>query len=103
MEYLLTAEEMKSCDGTVIRHYQVPSLVLMERAALALTELLVQEQFDLSKTLVVCGSGNNGGDGFAVARILKLRKTDAAVWFVGNEASLTEEAALQKKSVKIIR
>ena len=64
MEYLLTAEEMKSCDGTVIRHYQVPSLVLMERAALALTELLVQEQFDLSKTLVVCGSGNNGGDGF---------------------------------------
>lgn len=97
MEYLLTAEEMKSCDGTVIRHYQVPSLVLMERAALALTELLVQEQFDLSKTLVVCGSGNNGGDGFAVARILKLRKTDAAVWFVGNEASLTEEADLQKK------
>ncbi len=97
MEYLVCAKEMKACDSGVIRHYGVPSLVLMERAALALTELLQKKDFDLKRVLVVAGSGNNGGDGFAMARILTLRGIKTDIWFVGNPEHLTEEAALQKQ------
>ena len=97
MEYLVSAEEMRRADRSVIQDYGVPSLVLMERAALSCVELMKKESFDLSRILVVAGSGNNGGDGFAMARILKLQGFSADIWFVGNPEHLSKEAALQKK------
>ena len=97
MEYLVSASEMRDCDQCIIRKFGVPSMVLMERAALACTELLVSSDFDLSRVLIVAGSGNNGGDGFAMARLLYLRGMPVDVWFVGNPEHLTEEAAAQKK------
>ena len=97
MEYLVSAEEMRRADHCVIEEYGVPSLVLMERAALASVELMEREGFDLSRVLVVSGSGNNGGDGFAMARILYLKGIEAELWFVGNPEHLSKEAALQKK------
>ena len=66
-------------------------------AALASVELMEREGFDLSRVLVVSGSGNNGGDGFAMARILYLKGIEAELWFVGNPDHLSKEAALQKK------
>ena len=56
-----------------------------------------RESSDLSRVLVVSGSGNNGGDGFAMARILYLKGIEAELWFVGNPDHLSKEAALQKK------
>lgn len=97
MEYLVSAEEMRRADHCVIEEYGVPSLVLMERAALASVKLMEWEGFDLSRVLVVSGSGNNGGDGFAMARILYLKGIEAELWFVGNPDHLSKEAALQKK------
>ena len=58
MEYFVTGDEMKRCDQTTIREFQMPSMVLMERAALACVETLKESGFDLSRVLVVCGSGN---------------------------------------------
>lgn len=63
MEYLLKSDEMKQLDQAVIEEIGISSAVLMERAALAATEVL-EQYFSLNKVLVVCGSGNNGGDGF---------------------------------------
>ena len=97
MEYLVSAEEMSRADRSVIQDYGVPSLVLMERAALSCVELMKKESFDLSRILIAAGSGNNGGDGFAMARILKLQGFSADIWFVGNPEHLSKEAALQKK------
>lgn len=95
MEYLVNAEQMKKYDTITIQDYGVPSLVLMERAALAVvTEL--ESGFDLSKVLVACGSGNNGGDGFAIARLLHLKKIPVTVVFAGKEEALTEETRIQK-------
>ncbi|MDO4452884.1 MAG: NAD(P)H-hydrate dehydratase [Eubacteriales bacterium] len=96
MEYLLKSDEMKQLDQAVIEEVGIPSAVLMERAALAATEAL-EQYFPLKKVLVVCGSGNNGGDGFAVARLLHLKKKDVTILFAGNEMSCTPETALQKK------
>ena len=75
MEYLLNSEEMRSCDRRTEEVFGVPSIVLMERAALSCVEALLDlaNGFDAGRVLVLCGSGNNGGDGFAIARILKER------------------------------
>jgi NAD(P)H-hydrate epimerase len=80
---LVTADEMRRLDKDTIECHGVPSLVLMERAALAVVGTLHDEDFDLARVVVVCGPGNNGGDGVAVARLLHLDGRDATVVFVG--------------------
>lgn len=76
---------MKAADTYTIEKVGIPSLVLMERAALETVRVLKDRGVDFSDTLVVCGSGNNGGDGFAAARILKEYGFCAEVLFVGQE------------------
>ncbi len=97
MEFLLNAELMKRCDRDTIEKIGIPSLVLMERAALGVAEELTAGGFDLSSVLVLCGSGNNGGDGFAVARILEERGVRVTAAFVGREESMTAETAAQRR------
>lgn len=88
---------MKALDGNTIRKKGMPSLVLMERAALAVTEELEKNPRRLARVLVVCGSGNNGGDGFAIARILHLHGYQSEIFFTGNPEHMTEETLSQKK------
>lgn len=88
---------MKSADSYTINQLGIPALVLMERAALKVVEVLHARRTDLKKVLVVCGSGNNGGDGFAVARLLWEKDVDAEILFVGKENALSKECALQKE------
>lgn len=72
MRYIVNSREMKLYDTNTTEQFFVPSIVLMERAAVAFVEELKNQDIDLTRTLVVCGSGNNGGDGYAIARLLKL-------------------------------
>lgn len=99
MEYIVTSEEMKTYDNNTIMYYKVPSLVLMERAAVCTCEL-IEERTEIKKILVVCGSGNNGGDGLAIARILFTKGYEVAVLFVGNLDKMPEETKVQYESVK---
>ena len=100
MRYLPDGEQMKAADAYTIGELGIPSLVLMERAALKVVEELCRREMDLARVLIVCGSGNNGGDGFAVARLLHEKGICADVLFAGKESSLSEECALQKKIAK---
>lgn len=95
MRYLPTGAQMKEGDQKTITEMGMPSMVLMERAALAVVKEMEKAQLNLKKVLVICGSGNNGGDGFAVARLLHLRGYTVEVWFVGKCSSMTEETKLQ--------
>ncbi len=97
MEFLLNAEQMKHCDKDTIEKIGIPSLVLMERAALAVVDEIYRANCDLRSVLVVCGAGNNGGDGFAVARLFDEQGVRVMIAFVGNEESMTEETAAQKQ------
>lgn len=72
MRYLVNSREMKLYDSNTTEKFFVPSIVLMERAAVSFVEELQNQKVDLTRVLVVCGSGNNGGDGYAIARLLKL-------------------------------
>ena len=62
---------MQKADKHTIEKIGISSMVLMERAALKTVEVMETEQIRLDKALIVCGSGNNGGDGFAIARLMK--------------------------------
>jgi len=100
MRYLPDGEQMKAADTYTIQEIGVPSVVLMERAALKIVETMEQEQINTECTLIVCGSGNNGGDGFAVARLLLEKGKHVEVLFAGKESSLSEECRLQKEIVE---
>lgn len=95
MKYLLDGNQMKEIDRFSIKEIKIPSLVLMERAALAVCEK-VKKKFDTnSSVLCVCGNGNNGADAAACARILAGMEFDTAVCLVGNMEKATEEMKLQ--------
>ena len=68
MRYIVNSREMNLYDSRTIEEFHMPQAVLMERAALSFVETLRREKRNTSRTLVVCGSGNNGGDGLVMAR-----------------------------------
>ncbi|MDR1832518.1 MAG: NAD(P)H-hydrate dehydratase [Fusobacteriaceae bacterium] len=69
---IVTGAQMRAIDKITIEEYGVPGLTLMERAARAVTDLVIRRlrEHGWKRVLVLCGKGNNGGDGFAVARQL---------------------------------
>lgn len=97
MIYLPTGEQMRRADLYTIEEIGVPSMVLMERAALEVVRCMEEEQLDFRKVLVICGSGNNGGDGYAIARLLHLKGHDVTIFFAGNSQKRSEENAQQAK------
>ena len=97
MRYLPNGTWMQKADEDTIQRIGIPSLVLMERAALKTVEVMKERQIALEQCLVVCGSGNNGGDGFAVARLLHMEGKRVCAVFVGSEASMSEECRMQRE------
>ena len=95
MQLWVNAAQMKAADQYTIQKLEVPSLELMEHAAQACVQVLEDEKIDLSHVCVVCGSGNNGGDGFAIARILQNNRYSVETFCVGNPEHYTEETQEQ--------
>lgn len=67
---IVTAEEMREIDRLSSERYGVPSLTLMENAGTQVAEFVLQSYPSVRRIGVVCGKGNNGGDGFVAARKL---------------------------------
>ena len=95
MQLWVNAAQMKAADQYTIQKLEVPSLELMEHASQACVQVLEDEKVDLSHVCVVCGSGNNGGDGFAIARILQNNRYSVETFCVGNPEHYTEETQEQ--------
>lgn len=71
--YVVTGEEMSSIDRRAIEEYKIPSIVLMENAALRSACIIEREyEIDGKNIIILAGGGNNGGDGLAIARHLYL-------------------------------
>lgn len=89
------AEQMRSIDAWAIEQQGVPSLQLMERAGLGVATAL-EAAFPDGPVAVVCGKGNNGGDGLVVARLLRERGRTVSVIGVaaGREMSADAQANL---------
>jgi NAD(P)H-hydrate epimerase len=93
--YLLTAEEMREMDRRTIESFGIPGRVLMENAGRGATRLLLETFGDLSgkKIGVLSGKGNNGGDGFVVARYLSQAGIAVTVYLLAKRDLLTGDAA----------
>ena len=95
-QYVVTASEMKRYDANTIQKYKVPSLLLMERAALVTVEELQHARGDKPcRVLIVAGCGNNGGDGLAIGRLLMLQGYEVTCILLGSEDRCTEETVRQ--------
>ena len=98
MTELLTAAQMRAIEQAAIASGEVTGLELMERAGRGVVEAIFEEWPELQATshraVVLCGPGNNGGDGFVVARLLKGRGLTVEVILWGAPALLPPDARL---------
>jgi NAD(P)H-hydrate epimerase len=94
LEPLPDAPQMRAIDAWAIDTKGVPSLELMERAGEGLARV-VAEQVPAGRIAVVCGKGNNGGDGFVAARLLRQAGRDVDVLTVWDAQWLSEDARAQ--------
>ncbi|MGB9771885.1 MAG: NAD(P)H-hydrate dehydratase [Candidatus Kapaibacteriota bacterium] len=103
MKYILTPEEMRQADSTAIDHYGVPSIVLMENAArsaaIYIQQIIEEEELVQPEFTFFCGSGNNGGDGFALARHL-FDQFDVKIFWIGEETKMSEETRINYLAAK---
>ena len=102
MKAVLSGKEMKEFDARSIKGYGIPSLVLMERAAMAVAEKAeeILEKEEAGIVWSVCGFGNNGADGVAAARMLFLKGYDVKIVFPQRDGKGSEELEAQLNVVK---
>ena len=96
MTELLTAAQMRTIERAAIASGEVTGLELMERAGRGVVEAVFEEWPELRATshraVVLCGPGNNGGDGFVVARLLKEWGWEVEVFLYGDAEKLPPDA-----------
>ena len=95
---LSDAERCREADSWAISERGVPSLTLMENASQGVARL-VQETVPAGRVVVVCGGGNNGGDGYATARILRSTGREVVVLEAADPGKLSPDAAAQRSSL----
>lgn len=101
---ILSAPQIKELDAYTIQHEPVASIELMERACRAFTNWLV-ERYDATHRIgIICGTGNNGGDGLGIARMLLEWNYPIKVWIVrgGVKETLDFQINLQRLASKIL-
>ncbi|MEI3305438.1 MAG: NAD(P)H-hydrate epimerase [Dysosmobacter sp.] len=92
---LASAAQMKELDRQAIEERGIPSIELMERAASGIAETvagLLPRRNGKCRVAVLCGAGNNGGDGIAAARLLHLRGVRVRAFLAGSYEKLTPDA-----------
>lgn len=94
---ILTREEMQKLDAESIAS-GISSLTLMENAGRAVAKILLHDYLKKKgRVLVVCGTGNNGGDGLVVARLLFQKKIPVTIFIVGDEKKIKGDCFTQYK------
>ncbi len=92
---ILTADAMREVDRRAIEEVGIPSLVLMENAAVGVADALAEGFPDAETVAIVCGPGNNGGDGLALARHLDARGYRLKTYLAVRSSPPRGDAAVQ--------
>jgi hydroxyethylthiazole kinase-like uncharacterized protein yjeF len=90
---IVTAEQMRNIDRRATERFGVPSIVLMENAATAVVDAIFEHYADAERIAIFCGTGQNGGDGFAIARHLENRGVVPIIFVVGDRKRCSGDAA----------
>ena len=99
---LYTAEQTRELDRITIEEFEVSGTVLMERAGTVAFDILKQHWPDAEKLCIVCGTGNNGGDGFVVARLASEQGHQVEVLIVGDVHKIKGDALAANNVWKVV-
>src|SRR5258708_39323932 len=95
---IVSAAEMRAIDRATSERFGVPSLTLMENAGAAVADYVLSHHAAVGRIVVVCGKGNNGGDGFVAAQLLHERGEEVQViLLVAPEVLQGDASAMIKK------
>ena len=96
---------MREIEKTAIEEFGIPSILLMENAAIRVTEHCIKFLSEVKNpgVLAFCGPGNNGGDGFAVARHLFLKGIDVKVIYIGDVNNAKGDAAVNLSIIQKLK
>ena len=97
--FTLTRDEVRELDRRAITDFGVPGVVLMENAGRGCAELLMRLNPDRKPAVILCGPGNNGGDGFVIARHLDNASWPVVVCLFAAPNRLTGDAATMHRIV----
>ena len=102
--YIVTSDQMRSIDKRTIQKYGISGSTLMHNAAKSVYEFIAESvaDYNVREYLVFCGSGNNGGDGYELARLLLLCGAAVTVIFCGEPKDEKSEAALMKEQYRAV-
>ena len=92
---IVTAQKMRDIDRFSIESIGIPSMVLMENAALKVIKNIDLDNNDSYS--IICGNGNNGGDGLAIARHLSVLGKHIDIFVIGTEDNLSKDCSLNYK------
>ncbi|MBL9018320.1 MAG: NAD(P)H-hydrate dehydratase [Myxococcales bacterium] len=92
MKPVVTAEEMRALDRATMEEVGIPGLTLMETAGRGVTAAVLRARSRHGHVAVVCGPGNNGGDGFVVARVLRDHGVDAIAYLAAPRDAVKGDA-----------
>jgi NAD(P)H-hydrate epimerase len=104
----LSVKQSRQIDSIAVRDFGILSLVLMENAGRGAADHIAHRTPSGSSIAILCGTGNNGGDGLVIARHLHYAGFRVSVWLLGDPQRLTEDAAtnlriLERTSIPLHR
>lgn len=101
----LTRDQVRDVDHRAIHEYAIPGVVLMENAAIACVRVISEMLPDIAgkPVLILCGGGNNGGDGFAIARHLSIAQAKVTIGLMGDPEVSRDEALSNWRIVKAMK
>src|ERR1035437_2569318 len=92
--HILSAAEMQACDRLTTERFGVPSLELMRAASAAVAGFARHEFPRAKRVTVLCGRGNNGGDGMMTARLMASAGLEVTTLLLGARDGLSGDAAV---------
>jgi len=96
---IATREIVREIDRKTIKQYRIPGIILMENAGRAVSNVLLDEYPDSKKISVFCGGGNNGGDGFVIARHLINAGKEVTTYLLRNKNDYKGDAKTNLNSL----
>jgi hydroxyethylthiazole kinase-like uncharacterized protein yjeF len=97
---IISTKQTKEADAFTIDKQNISSIELMEKASLAFVKAIESELKKKQRIAVVCGTGNNGGDGFAIARILKSKGYGVDAFLINISDKLSQDCEENYKKLK---
>ncbi|MCX7611043.1 MAG: NAD(P)H-hydrate dehydratase [Ignavibacterium sp.] len=91
---LFSTSQVREFDSYAINSLKVPGIVLMENAAKNISSSILKKFNDIKSVGLICGKGNNGGDGFAVARHLSNSGLSVLCLYLGDEKEMSEDCRI---------